>query len=95
MLQVNRTVFEYYSQARHPPSHLVQKQLMTELIGSLNQIGLPKGPYSRLIVVNDKGGNDYWESGVVRADWVLQDFGKMLHPELFENATFTYFKQLK
>jgi len=45
--------------------------------------------------MNNAGGNDYWESGVVRADWVLQDFGKMIHPELFENATFTYFKQLK
>jgi iron complex transport system substrate-binding protein len=53
------------------------------------------GVYQQDAKVTSSGGNDYWESGVVRPDWVLQDFGKMLHPELFENATFTYFNKLK
>jgi iron complex transport system substrate-binding protein len=41
------------------------------------------------------GGNDYWEQGVARPDLVLMDYGKMLHPKLFENTNFTFFQILK
>ena len=44
---------------------------------------------------SSQGGNDYWEKGVVRPDLVLKDYGKMLHPELFENTNFTFFQILK
>ena len=53
------------------------------------------GIYQQNAKTNAHGGNDYWESGVVRPDLVLQDFGKMFHPLLFENVNFTYFNQLK
>lgn len=39
------------------------------------------------------GGNDYWESGVVRPDVVLADIAAILHPDAFPGHTFTYYQQ--
>ncbi len=39
--------------------------------------------------------NDYFESGVVRADLVLKDYIKIFHPELFPDYQLTYLKELK
>ena len=39
--------------------------------------------------------NDFFESGSVRADWVLNDYIKIFHPELFPNDDLTYMKELK
>ncbi|WP_426278564.1 ABC transporter substrate-binding protein [Chryseobacterium sp. S-02] len=39
--------------------------------------------------------NDFFESGVVRADWVLKDYIKIFHPELLPNYQLTYMKELK
>ena len=36
------------------------------------------------------GGNDYWESGVVRPDIVLRDLIKIFHPELVDEELFYY-----
>lgn len=40
------------------------------------------------------GGNDYWESGVVRPDIVLRDLIKIFHPELVDEELF-YYTRLK
>ena len=56
---------------------------------------ITNGIFQQNARITADGGNDYWESGVVRPDWVLQDFGKMMHPELFESTTFVYFKKLQ
>lgn len=47
--------------------------------------------YSRL---NDKGGNDYYESGVIRPDVVLADLVKIFHPELLPDHELVYYKKL-
>lgn len=39
--------------------------------------------------------NDFFESGVVRADWVLKDYVKIFHPELLPDYELTYMKELK
>ncbi len=39
---------------------------------------------------NPTGGNDYWESGVVRPDWVLRDLIKLFHPELIDEPLYYY-----
>lgn len=39
--------------------------------------------------------NDYFESGVVRADIVLKDYLKIFHPELLPNYQLTYLRELK
>lgn len=41
------------------------------------------------------GGNDYWESGVVRPDIVLADIAQILHPELFPGRELYYYQQLQ
>lgn len=44
----------------------------------------------------EKGkGNDFFESGVVRADLVLGDYIKIFHPELLQNRPLIYLKKLK
>lgn len=44
--------------------------------------------------INSDGGNDYWESGVVRPDLILRDYGKMLYPDRFQKEDFFFFKEL-
>ncbi|RMZ59677.1 ABC transporter substrate-binding protein [Chryseobacterium nematophagum] len=44
----------------------------------------------------EKGkANDFFESGVVRSDWVLKDYIKIFHPELLPNDQLIYMKELK
>ena len=45
---------------------------------------------------SEKGSaNDYFESGVVRADWVLKDYITIFHPEIFPKQDLKYMKRLK
>ena len=39
--------------------------------------------------------NDYFESGVVRADWVLKDYLIIFHPEILPNDKLMYMKLLQ
>jgi iron complex transport system substrate-binding protein len=51
--------------------------------------------YNNTLRMNPKGlGIDYWESGVVRPDLILEDLIAIFHPSLLEGHRFTYFKQL-
>ncbi len=43
---------------------------------------------------NPSGGNDFWESGVVRPDLVLRDLVKIFHPELVDDG-FVYYRKLE
>lgn len=44
----------------------------------------------------EKGSaNDYFESGTVRADWVLRDYIKVFYPDLLPQDTLFYLNQLK
>jgi iron complex transport system substrate-binding protein len=45
--------------------------------------------------MSNGGGNDYWESGSVNPQVVLEDVATILHPELFPGRTLYYFKNLK
>ncbi len=44
--------------------------------------------------LNPSGGDDYWESGVVNPDVVLQDLITIFHPEL-KTDSLTYYKKLQ
>ena len=44
--------------------------------------------------VNEFGGNDYWQSGVVHPDIILADLVKILHPELLPDHDFYYYRHL-
>lgn len=50
--------------------------------------------YNNNARTNAAGGNDYYESAVVRPDILLRDLVKIFHPELVEED-FVYYKQLK
>jgi iron complex transport system substrate-binding protein len=50
--------------------------------------------YNYNLRVNEAGGNDYWESGVVRPDLVLQDLIKIFHPITLKDVDFTFYQKL-
>ncbi|MGJ3234060.1 ABC transporter substrate-binding protein [Marivirga sp.] len=45
--------------------------------------------------VNENGANDYLETGYMRPDWILKDYVNLLHPNLLEDSSLTYFQPLK
>ena len=50
--------------------------------------------YSNNALVNEWGGNDYWETGVANPDLVLADLIKIFHPELLPEHQLIWFHQL-
>lgn len=50
--------------------------------------------YTSYCRINENGGNDYYESGVIRPDIVLADLVKIFHPELLPEHEIVYYKQL-
>lgn len=45
--------------------------------------------------IRQDGGNDYWESGVVRPDLLLKDFISIIHPELLPDYDPYYYIRLE
>lgn len=45
--------------------------------------------------VSEKGGNDYFQSGLANPDVVLADIIKILHPDLLPDHKLVYYKQLQ
>ncbi len=45
--------------------------------------------------VNNEGGNDYWESGVLRPDRILEDLVSIFHPNILKGHTLFYYKRLE
>ena len=51
--------------------------------------------YNNNAVVNQNGGNDYWESGVTNPHLILKDLVKIFHPELLPDHNFVYYNKLE
>lgn len=49
-----------------------------------------KAVYSYNRRFTPQGGNDFWESGVVRPEWLLSDFVKLLHPHLMQDEEWNF-----
>ncbi len=45
--------------------------------------------------LNSFGGNDFWESGSVRPDLILEDMVHIFHPETQNNYKFYYYKEIQ
>lgn len=45
--------------------------------------------------VTEFGGNDFFEMGYVRPDWILSDLVKILHPGLIKDEAFHFYQQVK
>ena len=76
-------------------NHAYKKELLQI---NPNYTKLPVYNYGKLYTINGKEvgkSNDYFESGVVRADLILKDYIKIFHPELLPNYQLTYLKELK
>ena len=43
---------------------------------------------------NEYGGNDYWQSGVIKPDVILADLVKIFHPELLPDHELYYYKNI-
>jgi iron complex transport system substrate-binding protein len=59
---------------------------------------LPVFDHGKLFAITAKQrdrANDYFESGVVRADLVLKDYIKIFHPNLLPNYQLTFLKELQ
>ncbi|MDE6153480.1 MAG: iron ABC transporter substrate-binding protein, partial [Muribaculaceae bacterium] len=50
--------------------------------------------YNNTLRVNDAGGNDFYESGIMHPDLVLHDLVKIFHPELVDDSPFYYYTKL-
>lgn len=53
-----------------------------------------KTVYNNNLRLTPTGGNDYWESAVVRPDVVLRDLIRIFHPKLVSDSLY-YYRQLK
>lgn len=53
-----------------------------------------KTVYNNNLRLTPTGGNDYWESAVVRPDVVLRDLIRIFHPELVSDSLY-YYRQLE
>lgn len=51
--------------------------------------------YNSTLRANASGGNDFWESGIMNPDAVLNDLIKIFHPEAAEDTPFYYYKKLE
>ncbi len=45
--------------------------------------------------VLESGAQDYFEQGIIRPDLILNDLGKIFHPELFPNYELYFYQQIK
>ena len=70
-----------------------------EVLETLPDMGLfgafkNKQVYNNNARINNYGGNDYWESGLLHVDDVLADLIAIFHPELMPNYKLVYYKPL-
>jgi len=79
---------------------LMQWRTLNELLAADERYRLfpcvnKDGVFSNIGRVNELGGNDFYESGVVCPDVMLEDLIKIFHPKLLENDSLFYYRPLK
>lgn len=50
--------------------------------------------YNNTLRINKNGGNDYWETGAMEPDKILEDLIRIIHPEILEEGVFNYFERI-
>lgn len=50
-----------------------------------------KPVYNNILRYRSGGGNDFWESGAMHPEWILEDLISILHPERSESAPLRYY----
>jgi iron complex transport system substrate-binding protein len=51
--------------------------------------------YNNNALTSPMGGNDFWESGIVRPQVILKDLIKIFHPELLPHYSLVYYQKLR
>lgn len=51
--------------------------------------------YNSNLRLNSAGGDDYWESGVIKPEVILKDMIKIMHPELLPNHELYFYRHLE
>ncbi len=51
--------------------------------------------YNNNARLNPDGGNDYWESGVIHPDIILEDLKQIFHPEKHKGRKLVYYKKIE
>jgi len=51
--------------------------------------------YNNNAKMNENGGSDYWELGLMRPDLLLKDLVKIFHPEVLKDYKLEWFQKLK
>lgn len=76
-------------------NHLSKQELLTinPYYGKLEVFN--RGKIYGVTAREEQKSNDFFESGVVRADLILKDYIKIFHPELFPDYRLTYMKELQ
>lgn len=92
---------EVYAKAQHAEywinvgNHQAKKELLQINPNYTKMNVFNKGKLYTVTGKERAKSNDYFESGVVRADLVLKDYIKIFHPELLPDYNLTYLKELK
>lgn len=64
-----------------------------ERYGKFNAVGTGR-VFNANARLNEHGGNDYWETGLIEPDVLLADIIKLLHPELVPDHELKYYRKL-
>lgn len=54
-----------------------------------------KKVFNHTLKINEHGGNDYFEKGVIRPDLILADLIKIFHPGLLKDQEFNFYQKLE
>lgn len=73
---------------------LADISLLDERLGALEVIEQGQ-VFNNNARISPGGGNDYWESGTIRPDLILEDLIAAFHPDLFPDHSFVYYRKLK
>lgn len=54
-----------------------------------------KNIFNNIARLNENGGNDFWESGMLNPDLLLEDLIHIFHPEMFSSQPLKFYKKLE
>lgn len=77
----------------NPSAHINSRAALAGESSLLGRVTIPV--FNTTARTSPAGGSDFWESGVVRADVVLADLVRILHPELLPEHKLYYYKEIK
>jgi len=69
-------------------------EAMHPLFREFPVVSRERAVFNNILRTTPEGGNDFWESGAVRPDLILEDLIRILHPELLPEGELHYYIEL-